>query len=266
MANGSEDIENMIFNQNHDYLNIEPDHEDYIRKSLDKPKRGNIENLFQFVARVHDKEGLFDLLHELWGYEKAFSKILTTHRDHYRHSANVYALGLAIYNKSQFFRDSLIINWHRADDYPKQKASFLFRWSLASIFHDIAYPLEMSLDSFNSYSSKIQFRTQTGLNRGVGEEVTGENNFVNINSELLQNLNMLPMLRPNIGQPDTAIGLISNSLTDSQPSRSLIKSLTLTNHLERSIVSDLAQGRVDHGVFGSLILLKSHPPDVQKQT
>jgi len=243
MPNISEDIEKMIFRQNPDYLHLESDHEQYIRQCLDDPKYTNIEKLFQFVAKVHEKNELFELLKQLWQYESAFDKILPDHRDHYRHSANVYALGLAIYNSSHFFRDALKIGWHPKEDQQKQKTSFLFRWSLASIFHDLAYPMEISIDCFNDYCSKTQFQNKN------------QKSFIIIDPKIWQDLNILPQLKPNLGQEDTAIGLISKSLTDFQPDRSVMNSGTLINYIERTVNSDLAHGKVDHGVFASIILL-----------
>jgi len=245
MDNISKDIENMIFSQEPNYLHIESDHEQYIRQCLDFPEWTNIESLFHFVTKVHQKEALFDLLAELWRYENAFDEILPNHRDHYRHSANVYALGLAIYNTSDFFRESLKVNWHPQVDNERQKASFLFRWSLASIFHDLAYPLQISLECFNDYSSKIQSQN------------SNQHNFIDINPDIWQNLNLLPMLEPNIRQEeDTGIGLIASSMTKKQPERSPLTYVTLASYLQRTINSNLKQGKVDHGVFAALILLK----------
>jgi hypothetical protein len=196
---------------------------------------------------IHNKECIFTLLDDLRLYEDAFLKIMPKLREHFLHSASVYVLGLAIYNNCAPLREALKRKRHKKDDENKQKSSFLFRWPLAACLHDIAYPLELSLKSFNQFSKKMH-------------EIDDNSNysFVKISSDIYEKLNLLPIIRRNLElteiQKDTLLGLIANHLTNMDESR--LSNTTLLNIIERKLCNDLNSGRIDHGVFSALILLK----------
>jgi hypothetical protein len=183
-------------------------------------------------------------------YEQSFSKILPEHRDHYVHSASVYVLGLAIYNGCAEIRSACNTDRHERDNQADQKSSFLFRWSLAACLHDIAYPLELSLKSFNRYSASLH-EMEDGK----------EHSFLSIAPDMYERFNLLPIIEPDneamfIHRKDTAIGMIANYLTGHRLRNSPITYDTLHEFLKKYLIDNLSIGRIDHGVFSSLIILK----------
>lgn len=233
------DINTLIF-ETPNLLELEEDHKKYIQDFFEHPKTEQAAALFDFITRVHQKDPLYDLLLDLRDYEKSTKQILSGMGEHFCHSASVYTLGLAIYNNSEVLRRALNINRHGQDDFHNQKSSFLFRWSLAACLHDLAYPLELSLNAFHNYAEKMR-----GFNNI---------NLININSELCMGLNLLPLLSPNlpfnIERKDTALGLISNQLTTDRLN-SRISYETLYKYLNEYITNTLKDGRVDHGIISS---------------
>ena len=244
------DIELLIFKQVDDHLGIRNEHRAFMLKFLRQPSFDTTLTLYQFIADVHKKTYVFDLMNELRSYEEGFTKILPEHRDHYIHSASVYVLGLAIYNNCEAIRRAL--NTERHEDYNihDQKTSFLFRWSIAACLHDLAYPLELSLKSFNRYSKYFHVI-----------EDRKDYSFININPDMYELINLLPILDPDndvmpVVRKDTALGMIANHLTGHRLRNSPITYETLLEFLKKYLGDNLSIGRIDHGVFSSLLILK----------
>lgn len=241
------DIEALIFKENDDHLSIITDHKAALQAFLTKPKPDTAVNLFKFIQVHHEKETVFKLLNDLRLFEKGFLAMLPDHRDHYLHSASVYVLGLAIYNSYSSIRNALSIDRH-APNSEGQRKSFLFRWALAACLHDIAYPLEIALRSFNKYS--IDLHELEDLEKG---------SFIRIDSSIYDRLDFLPILDSNvIGIPkrDTALGLIADNLTRKKGNwNSPITYQTLLELLRALLKRNLESGRIDHGVFSAFILL-----------
>jgi hypothetical protein len=167
-------------------------------------------------------------------------------RSTYLHSASVYVLGLAIYNSISKIRNSVKTDHHPPES-SSQKTSFLFRWSLAACLHDIAYPLELTLKSFNKYSKKLHEIEEDGFS------------FVEINRDLYDRFNLLPILKPNeirdFTKKDTALGLISHRLVNDGTGSSRISYDTLLKIIEKYYESNLKKGRIDHGAFSAVLIL-----------
>lgn len=240
------DIEKFIFTPDI-FLNIQDDHKKIIQNFLNEKTAESARTLFNFIQNIHKKECIFSLMDDLRLYEEGFLHIIPDHREHFFHSASVYVLGLAIYNSCKPFRDVLTTDRHPLEDNYMQKSSFLFRWSLAACLHDLAYPLEISLKSFNKYSLKLHELKQDQ-----------KQSFVNIHKDIYERFNFLPIISPQKRlekvQKDTAIGLIVNELTRRGNSR--VSYETLFSLIHGYLCSNLEDGRVDHGVISALILLK----------
>jgi len=117
--------------------------------------------------RIHLEGGSFvDLLDALQAYEEHSSVLLDKQRDHLIHSVNVFILGLSIFAKNPRYREA----FERARFYPYNGAvaspagEFLYRWGLASLLHDIGYPIEIIHNQFKSF---ISFVGETDGRSGV---------------------------------------------------------------------------------------------------
>lgn len=150
------DIERLVFPDTNGHLRgLGTEHCQHIVKFLRKPDLDEASKLFKLIAGMHKKRPLFNLMDDLRLYEESFTRIVPDHREHFLHSASVYVLGLAIYNGCTPVREALQTPLYLPDDDYSQESSFLFRWALAACLHDLAYPLELSLKSFNRYSKNL---------------------------------------------------------------------------------------------------------------
>ncbi len=103
-----------------------------------------------------------DLLDVLLSYEERASTLIDKQRDHYVHSVNVFILGLSIYTQNAFFRaafDSVNLD---KDAYPfsydTKHEEFFYRWGIASLFHDVGYPVEIigkQISKFINYATEV---------------------------------------------------------------------------------------------------------------
>ena len=92
------------------------------------------------------------LLELLADHEYHSGKLLTKHRDHYSHSAYVFALGVAIYTHDSAFRET----FNRYYQIPKNDyVRFLYLWGMVSLFHDIGYPFQLAHEQVKAYTTDV---------------------------------------------------------------------------------------------------------------
>ncbi len=110
--------------------------------------------LEMFFGHYGKSKKMVELLSE---FEANGSSLLMKHRDHYSHSVYVFALGLAVYESNEAFRNAFRRFYGFGDD-PKREdddfaaaCSFLEYWGLTSLFHDIGYPFELPFEQVLSY-------------------------------------------------------------------------------------------------------------------
>ena len=120
-----------------------------------------------------------DLLDVLKNYEENASILIDKQRDHYVHSVNVFILGLCIYSGNRKYR----VAFHKTNmdkkvypfSYDTKNEEFFYRWGLASLFHDVGYPVEIVGRQINKF---IDFDTGAG---GGTEKVNVQLSFENFN-------------------------------------------------------------------------------------
>ena len=102
-----------------------------------------------FFGQYGNSKKMVELLSE---YEANGSSLLLKHRDHYSHSVYVFALGLAIYETNEAFRNRFRAFYHLMAK-PDHEAANLFLefWGLTALFHDIGYPFELPFEQVLSY-------------------------------------------------------------------------------------------------------------------
>lgn len=103
--------------------------------------------LEMFVGKYGKSRVMIELLSE---FEINGSSLLMKHRDHYSHSVYVFALGLAIYETNEKYREVYKKFYGIIDD-AQAAHHFLQYWGLASLFHDIGYPFELPFEQVESY-------------------------------------------------------------------------------------------------------------------
>lgn len=103
--------------------------------------------LEMFIGDYKRTKRMIELLSE---FEANGSGLLMKHRDHYAHSVYVFALGLAIYQTNEVYRNVYQRAYQLEDDHPAA-CHFLRFWGLTSLFHDIGYPFELPFEQVASY-------------------------------------------------------------------------------------------------------------------
>lgn len=168
-----------------DFLNLpltSPEHNnvniDYKDPFIEKQKKAK--DLIKDIMTKHGKEMLYKPIAELARVEYDSRKLAPEHRDHVVHALNTFILGIYI-NQNFFGIDNCVKP---------------FQWKLASLFHDIGYPIEFaSRHLLRSFEKNINRITKSlGLeNENLHFEVlphgfeilkNGKNSFELINKRL----------------------------------------------------------------------------------
>jgi len=213
------------------------------------------------------KNPFLDLLDMLNAYEERAATLIEKQRDHYIHSVNVFILGLCIYARNSRFRslfDGAVMDENRyPENFKTGREEFLFRWGLASLFHDVGYPVEIIGRQIESF---LKFATDADHDRTMGEirahlefenfrrlnsiaEVVPKKEFIrtfyekndsSVYIDLLQPLDLLAQkIHTTLKIP---IGDIKNKLD--------------------GFTADMAKfGFIDHGFYSAVIVLKWYGPD-----
>ena len=105
--------------------------------------------IIMFLGKYGESKKMVELLSE---YEANGSSLLMKHRDHYSHSVYVFALGLAIYETNEGYREAFRGFYGKSAGGERKLANlFLEVWGLAALFHDIGYPFELPFEQVLSY-------------------------------------------------------------------------------------------------------------------
>jgi len=97
-----------------------------------------------------------DLLDVLKCYEENAAVLIDKQRDHYIHSVNVFILGLSIYAQNALYRaafkKTVMDKSEYKFSYDTKNEEFFYRWGLASLFHDVGYPVEIVGRQINKFA------------------------------------------------------------------------------------------------------------------
>ena len=103
------------------------------------------------TSLISEPNTLLDLVKIMKTYEKNTGELIERQRDHFIHSVNVFILGLAIYAENPKYRECFKSyidknkygKYFRDEENNMSHEEFLYRWGIASLFHDIGYPFEI---------------------------------------------------------------------------------------------------------------------------
>ena len=200
-----------------------------------------------------------DLLDVLLSYEERASTLIDKQRDHYVHSVNVFILGLCFYSQNAKFRAAFdSANLEKAKypfSYDTKHEEFFYRWGVASLFHDVGYPVEIIGKQINKF---ISFATEVDQ----GGEVKTRLEFDNF-----EVFNAIAEIKPK--------GDFIKSYYDTYPSCAYVDLLKpndlLAHKLHLSLGVDLKtvngaldkfpevmaeHGFIDHGYYSAIIVLR----------
>ena len=208
------------------------------------------------------KNSFLDLLDVLSAYEERAATLIEKQRDHYIHSVNVFILGLCIYAQSPKFRNAFekaVLNQDPClENFTARHEEFFFRWGVASLFHDVGYPIEIigrQIENFLKFATDADHDSKSG---DIKAHLEFEN-FRRLNSiaEVIQKKEFIKEFYTqnessvyiDLFQP---IDLLAQKihLTLGIPIRDIKDKLdTFTNDMAKF-------GFIDHGFYSAIIVLK----------
>lgn len=139
---------------------------------------------------INKDDSIIRMISEMKEFEQKAGVLTDKQRDHFIHSVNTFLLGISIYISNSKYQ--IIFNeWMQhdgkyIDHYTTKHEEFLYRWGIASLFHDIAYPIEISYNQLKSYLNFIS--TKCGL--------TGNSLDASVFISNTDVFNLLPKMNP----------------------------------------------------------------------
>ncbi|MBR5740928.1 MAG: hypothetical protein IKX91_00085 [Firmicutes bacterium] len=204
-----------------------------------------------------------NLVESLRDYENTAATLIDKQRDHFVHAVNVFLTGLAIYGESERFRKAFRA---AVPEKPYKKAyktpgeEFFFRWGVASLFHDMGYPVEIVGNQINRYIRMVADAD------GDEVKVRAEIRYKNFD-ELDHIKEVVPLDRfarayrkaypGDFERPDAIDPLSPLDLLAARISHVHGTNLSATLDALNGAVDNMAKnGFIDHGYYSALILLK----------
>ena len=219
---------------------------------------------------VYEQNTLLDLVKIMKKYEENTGELIEKQRDHFVHSVNVFLLGLAIYSQNKKYRDafeSYVINspyekYYKIDGNFSNE-EFLYRWGVASLFHDIGYPVEIIGKQLNKFinDSVKSISVSYGADTAIDFKDFAEfNTIIKINTDFADNYtNFYPKAKfLNLFKPtDIMAQKISIDFPDVDVNK-------VAKHLDDFVEIMGDSGFIDHGFFSAILVLNSYGYLIQK--
>ena len=200
-----------------------------------------------------------DLLDVLLSSEERASTLIDKQRDHYVHSVNVFILGLCFYSQNANFRAAFnAVNLDKSNypfSYDTKGEEFFYRWGIASLFHDVGYPVEIIGKQISKF---MDFATEVGSNTKVKSHLEFDNfEEVNAIAEVLPKQEFIKSYYekyPSCVYVDLLkpIDLLAHKLHLSLG----IDLKAVKTALDRFIEVMAKSGFIDHGFYSAIIVLR----------
>ncbi len=245
----------------------------------DKSNEKNIKS-----SHVSESNTLLKLVNMLKDYEDNTGKLIEKQRDHFIHSVNVFVLGLAIYSQNVNYRE-IFEEYIENSPYEKyyqiegevSREEFFYRWGIASLFHDIGYPVEIigkQLAKFvndGSQSISSRYKVGTAVNFKNFDELNTivkiDPNFSKIYRNDYPETNFIDLYKPtDIMAHQIFTDLYVDSdvrvIDEYESLRGDLK--RLIEHLDNFIDYMSLNNFIDHGFFSAIFVLNSYAAMMQK--
>ena len=214
-----------------------------------------------WVGIQNNDNPFLKLIQIMKSFEESAGKLIENQRDHYIHTVFVFLLGLAIYSKNnrfrKIFKEYALDKNDYPDSYSTNNEEFFYRWGISSLFHDVAYPLEITLNQVNRYINFIwSYPDAFYGDIKLGIELPDFENFID-----------LPVLKPSDKYNDKFLRKYSDykskfhSDTISILSESISSNFTLDFYeIKNNIMNFLENMKknsfIDHGFYSAVIMLR----------
>lgn len=200
-----------------------------------------------------------DLLDVLRGYEENAAALIDKQRDHYIHSVNVFILGLCIYGQNAGYREAFAAACLNKAEYPysydTRHEEFFYRWGIASLFHDVGYPVEIigkQISKFMDFAARVdsgaRIRSHLAFDNfeelNTIAEVIPKGDFIRSYYEKYDSCVYVDLLKP--------LDLLAHKLHLSLG----VDIKEIKASLDNFAGVMAANGFIDHGYYSALIVLK----------
>ena len=228
------------------------------------------------TSLISEPNTLLDLVDIMRKYEENTGELIDWQRDHFIHSVNVFILGIAIYaqneNYREMFKNYIVGNksnyskYYRYGNNRFSNEEFLYRWGVASLFHDIGYPFEIVAKQLNKIiddgvktisinydvNAHIDFRDFNEFNSIVR---IPPYNYADKFRSAYDRTKVLDLFKPT----DIMAHKIALDFDLGDEKFNLLE-----KHLN-SFVKDMTEnGFIDHGYFSAILVLNSYGKLIQK--
>lgn len=249
--------------------------EDKLKLSIinfcDNPNAKNAQKVYSKFLYTYRLRGLAEVIEAMKKFEIASTGIIPKQRDHYIHTVNVFILGLSIFTFNNIVRENFKISCNYPDRYPTIEEEFLYRWGMASLFHDVGYPLEIAYKTIKEFTSMLMSPNLFFDNSDIlknsekrySEDIIAVLQFQNLEDVLyINNLNPLKELEIEFYQkyptlkndlPKNVLKAIAKNVSDNI---GFADEQIIHKKIEESLTKGLNDGMLDHGIYSSIILLK----------
>ncbi len=221
----------------------------------------------------NEPNSLLELVKIMKRYESNTGDLIEKQRDHFIHSVNVFLLGLAIYSQNSNYRDifkdyieeSPYNKYYRFEDgsgnIEVSNEEFLYRWGIASLFHDIGYPVEI-----------IGKQLKNFIKEGVKSISPTYDVNTAIDFKDFNEFNSIRKIKPEFADKYRDVYPESKFLDLFKPTNIMAHKIStdldidmdmLIGHLDGFVEYMGNKGFIDHGFFSSILVLNSYGSLIQ---
>ena len=220
---------------------------------------------------VSEPNTLLDLIKIMKKYEENTGELIEKQRDHFIHSVNVFLLGLAIYSQNRNYRDmfqayvldSPYEKYYKTGDGEFSHEEFLYRWGVASLFHDIGYPVEIIGKQLNKFIND----SVKSISGTYGADTA-------IDFKDFNDFNTIVKMDPDFADKYTSVYPRAKFLNMFKPTDIMAQKISidfpgvnvnqLVRHLDSFVDIMGESGFIDHGFFSAILVLNSYGYLIQK--
>ena len=214
-----------------------------------------------WIGTQGDDNPFLKLTDTMKDFEERAGVLTPNQRDHYVHSVFVFLLGLVIYEKNNNYKNifaAYALNKNiYPDHYDTKNEEFFYRWGLASLFHDIAYPLQISLNQVKLYTEFIgSYPKKIDKNLKIKMELCNFKEFIK-----LPIIEPNPKYKENFARKYPAYNEKFHSDAIAIFSESIANNFNLNfndiNDIIHKFVKDMETNSfIDHGFYSAVIMLR----------
>lgn len=235
----------------------------FLRIGDDESAYGVYSTFFRayWIGIQKNENPFLELTRVIKKYEENAGRLIDSQRDHYIHSVYVFLLGIAVFSANEkyqkYFNNYALDKTIYPDSYDTTNEEFFYRWGLASLFHDIGYPLEITLKQANKYFDFIWCYPD--------KMISGKCSFIELPH--FNKFIKLPQLRPSLKYKREfyskypSIKIFTNNdsvslLSEYIATRLGISSSNMKKGVQTFIGAMRKKSFIDHGFYGAVIMCR----------